>query len=151
MPEMNVSHNAIIVLGYGNTARGDDGLGPRFAGTIENGCGRDIDEGSTAVCSTVGVLHCHRGFCQEHAAQGTRLVLPLARTVALMGDLKALQLATLEFATGSGVSRAIGELDAELPINNHGDFGDGVDHRLQELLRGPQRLFDLLALRDLSV
>jgi hydrogenase maturation protease len=34
--EMSTSDSAILVLGYGNTGRRDDGLGPRFAGSIED-------------------------------------------------------------------------------------------------------------------
>lgn len=33
---MNEIDNTIVVLGYGNTSRRDDGLGPRFADAIEN-------------------------------------------------------------------------------------------------------------------
>jgi len=33
---MNESDRCILVLGYGNTGRRDDGLGPRFADTIEH-------------------------------------------------------------------------------------------------------------------
>jgi hydrogenase maturation protease len=33
---MTVGDGAVLVLGYGNTGRRDDGLGPQFAGTIED-------------------------------------------------------------------------------------------------------------------
>jgi hydrogenase maturation protease len=33
---MSGSDSAVVVLGYGNSDRRDDGLGPRFAGTIED-------------------------------------------------------------------------------------------------------------------
>jgi hydrogenase maturation protease len=33
---MTAGNGAVLVLGYGNAGRRDDGLGPRFAGTIED-------------------------------------------------------------------------------------------------------------------
>ena len=126
------------------TARFDDVA--HLTRFIENRRRADLDEGLLAFRVVVRVHRCHGGLGGDNLTQRAGLVFPRAWQVTMVRELMARQAGRGVDSSGLLAGGAIGQDDAVVVTNDQHDVGNGVNHRLQEGPRPPDRLLRLLAI-----